>query len=484
MMYGKRKWTLLLSVVLLLGLAPVSHAAAGPQVRCTGATQIGKHSAQLNGYVSGGGALQYTQKGLYLSAGRESVTKNRYTSGLSARGYAFSFNFKASEVESLCGTLRAGTIYYYKLFVIANGKEYVSDIAWFRTADEKTDPKTVVSTYEPVEITMNDALLSARVTKNDYQFKFTRISLLLGTSASSLTEAVGIQPRNATMPEASFRPGQYVSLNPLTTYYYQFCVVTTSGASYVSAVRSFTTAPPYVQVYLDAGTGVAPSVMQAAAGAYYTLPLPVREGYVFAGWYAQPTDSMPVAQTGIWPYTCDMVLYGRWTPSGSAAPAEDGKQQLLFDVNHDGLGIAESKAVKLGKKYGTLPEPSRAGYKFKGWYTSASGGVKVSSSTRAEAAGQLTLYAAWSPRSYKVTFNANGGSVSPQSSTLKYGETYMLPTPVRDGYVFLGWYTDKSGGTLAPQTWVMNTASKLTLYAQWSPYGMGLPAGVPGGLVG
>lgn len=52
-----------------------------------------------------------------------------------------------------------------------------------------------------------------------------------------------------------------------------------------------------------------------------------------------------------------------------------------------------SKTASLGSTYGTLATPTRDGYTFDGWYTSASGGTKITSSTAFT--GTTTLYAHW-----------------------------------------------------------------------------------------
>ena len=55
-----------------------------------------------------------------------------------------------------------------------------------------------------------------------------------------------------------------------------------------------------------------------------------------------------------------------------------------------------------------------------------------------------------------MTYNANGGSVSPTNKTLNEGEAYgTLPTPTRSGYTFIGWYTQSSGGA------IVTTSSKI-----------------------
>lgn len=70
---------------------------------------------------------------------------------------------------------------------------------------------------------------------------------------------------------------------------------------------------------------------------------------------------------------------------------------------------------------------------------------------------------------YTLSYNGNGGSVSPISKTITYGSTYgSLPTPTRTGYTFKGWYTASSGGSKITSSTAMNRASNHTLYAQWT----------------
>jgi uncharacterized repeat protein (TIGR02543 family) len=67
---------------------------------------------------------------------------------------------------------------------------------------------------------------------------------------------------------------------------------------------------------------------------------------------------------------------------------------------------------------------------------------------------------------YKLSYNANGGSVNPSSKTLNKGDKYgTLPTPVRSGYTFNGWYTEKNGGTKVSSNTIIN--SNVTIYAHW-----------------
>lgn len=70
---------------------------------------------------------------------------------------------------------------------------------------------------------------------------------------------------------------------------------------------------------------------------------------------------------------------------------------------------------------------------------------------------------------YTVTWNANGGSVSPSSSTGNSGSTVTAPTPTRSGYSFNGWYNASSGGSFIVGGGSSYTfSSNITLYAQWT----------------
>ena len=87
----------------------------------------------------------------------------------------------------------------------------------------------------------------------------------------------------------------------------------------------------------------------------------------------------------------------------------------------------------------------------------------------------VTLYAKWTPGTYVVSFDAQGGNVSPVSSTVTYGSTYgagtegSLPTPTKTGYNFAGWYTQiNGGGSLIQDATTVATANNHTIYANWT----------------
>ncbi len=102
----------------------------------------------------------------------------------------------------------------------------------------------------------------------------------------------------------------------------------------------------------------------------------------------------------------------------------------------------------------TLPQVTRGGYTFAGWYTAASGGENVGTTTYAPTEDNVTLYARWSPNTFTLTFDENGVGTHenmPEDMELAFDTASdPLPgpqSPKIDGWTFLGWAAyDANGG--------------------------------------
>lgn len=115
-------------------------------------------------------------------------------------------------------------------------------------------------------------------------------------------------------------------------------------------------------------------------------------------------------------------------------------------------------------------KPTRTGYSFQGWATSASGGVAYSSGASYTENEAVTLYAVWKANTYTVKYDANGGSGAPANQTKTYGAALTLSStkPTRTNHNFLGWATSASATTAtyaAGASYTTNAA--VTLYAVW-----------------
>nr|MCR5591227.1 InlB B-repeat-containing protein [Lachnospiraceae bacterium] len=114
-------------------------------------------------------------------------------------------------------------------------------------------------------------------------------------------------------------------------------------------------------------------------------------------------------------------------------------------------------------------------YDFKGWFTSASGTEKVKADTVVTKTSDHTLYAQYNANKYTVTYDPDGGTISEPSKEVTFGSKYgKLPTPVKNGYTFAGWFTAKTGGvqvkadTLVSSDNLDVNAGTHCLYARWN----------------
>ena len=125
-----------------------------------------------------------------------------------------------------------------------------------------------------------------------------------------------------------------------------------------------------------------------------------------------------------------------------------------FNANGGSTPTA-SKTVTYDSTYGTLPTPTREGYTFQGWFTSASGGTKITSSTTVKITSAQTLYAHWTGNpvtvNYKIvdtntwTYSENS-DYSWMKKVINIGENLTLATNTykADGYTHSGWSTVNS----------------------------------------
>lgn len=126
-------------------------------------------------------------------------------------------------------------------------------------------------------------------------------------------------------------------------------------------------------------------------------------------------------------------------------------QKHNFYVRYHGNGGSvspTSKVLNYGAQYGTLPTPTRKGYTFDGWYTSASGGSKVSSSTTM-GAGNTTIYAHWT--NHKPEFSPSINGTNPDGNAIPpfFNENGVLVIQKNDKFTPINYITvtDKEDGT-------------------------------------
>ena len=235
---------------------------------------------------------------------------------------------------------------------------------------------------------------------------------------------------------------------------------------------------PTVTITFDGNGGTPPeqTVPGQLPGTPYATALasvttPTQSGFVFQGWFSEPTggglitDIIPIPPT-------DTTVYAQWMPTPTFA--------ITFDAN-GGTPLTQTGNVTTGGIYAAamsgLTTPTQTGFLFQGWFTAATGGVQVLYTTVVTATAPLTLYAHWiADPTITITFNGNGGTpaaqvVPGQISGHTFAATLAaLTTPTQSGYVFSGWYTAATGGTqITAASIIPAGAIDRTVYAHWTP---------------
>lgn len=180
-------------------------------------------------------------------------------------------------------------------------------------------------------------------------------------------------------------------------------------------------------------------------------------------------------------------MYAQWEPKTIAVTFHRNRDEndTTTATEKFTYGIADQQfghKTDGSGRYSTMNDPNvgfgawaKAGYSMLGWSKTIDSTTADYSTYSNVASGwintnspSIDLYAVWKANQYKVTFDANGGTVSTASRTVTYDSAYgTLPTPKRDGYTFNGWFTAKTGGTKITDKTKVTSAKDHALYAQW-----------------
>jgi len=216
----------------------------------------------------------------------------------------------------------------------------------------------------------------------------------------------------------------------------------------------------YIVTFDTDGGSAAPSPITVQDGKTAgTLPTaPTKDDFNFAGWWTQK-DGGGSQFTDATPVTADITVYAKWT----ALPV----YTVTFDSD-GGTSSTSTKSVEEGKTVDSLPiNPTKNGYAFEGWFTDKNGGGSQFDGTTVVTA-DITVYAKRVPL-YTVTFDSDGGQPDTTLLTIEEGHVIgSLPdAPVKTGYTFSGWFTDKNGaGDQVTDTTVIT--GSITVYANWT----------------
>jgi uncharacterized repeat protein (TIGR02543 family) len=215
----------------------------------------------------------------------------------------------------------------------------------------------------------------------------------------------------------------------------------------------------YAITYLAAGGSSTPTQSAKQISQNFTVANAItKSGYSFGGWN---DGTLTYGAGAIYTVGASAVtLTAQWVPD---------VYSISYDWNGGSGSTTSSDTFTVGNSAVVLPlvtSHTKDGFEFGGWALTPTGTTVGLSYTPTSS---LTLYAVWGPGTFTVSYNANGGSVGTSSASVANGSSANLPTPTRDNYVFNGWYSASSGGTLVGAAGASYLpAQSSTLYAQWT----------------
>jgi uncharacterized repeat protein (TIGR02543 family) len=223
-------------------------------------------------------------------------------------------------------------------------------------------------------------------------------------------------------PSGYTMDAQEITLQSPTRTGYDFVNWTDAGGSAITKITpaEFTvpadialtanwTPTSYTIAYnLDSGTNGDDNPTEYTIEDAITLSDPTRAGYTFAGWtgagVTQDTDDNYVIATGT---TGNIELTATW---------ELITYTVTFDANGGNAVSLASALTGVGGKLASLPEPTRSGYSFTGWFTAESGGTQITTSTVFDT--DSTIYAQWRSNGNSfIDLGPSGGGTSSSSSS-------------------------------------------------------------------
>ena len=248
---------------------------------------------------------------------------------------------------------------------------------------------------------------------------------------------------------------------------------TITSTDSISIMAQWTPIDYTITYQLNGGTNPSDAPTSYNIESSLALPTPTNpSGYVFTGWKVQTavgnwkTDrGYDGTVTGMYG---DVTLLAQWASMNWTITYDLADGVLASGSNPNGFNTGNSI---------TLISPIKTGYTFAGWKvieTTGKNGTQSTwelnkvypSGTISGVRGNVKLQAQWTINTYTITYNLDGGTnhgSNPATYTVE--NTITLQNPSKDGYNFLGWYTD--AGFATPITTISESTGNLVLYAKW-----------------
>ena len=231
------------------------------------------------------------------------------------------------------------------------------------------------------------------------------------------------------------------------------CLITSLGFLFTVASCKTSSKTDEFIITFDSRGGSQVATQKVQKGEKITKPEdPTKDKYFFENWYKE------IDYKNVWNFDVDLpesdtILYAKWNMG----------YIMTFDTQ--GAGIIIDQSVKEGGKAVKPADPKKEHYSFGGWYKEPNCLNAWDFETDCVTKNTI-IYAKWTINTYTVTFEANGGTSVLKQNVVAKQKATRPASPTRDGYLFIGWYTDIE---LKKQFDFVNTEiiQNLTLYAKW-----------------
>ena len=364
----------------------------------------------------------------------------------------------------------------YNVSFDANGGKLVGSstqsVKYNQVAQKPSDPVKVGYTFKgwldkntntmydfETPVTSN-VTLQAVWNKNTYQIVFDNNS---GTG--SMNSVTVSYDTSVSLPANQFTKEGYVfsgwSLTPNGGVIYNnlqsVINLTSKDNDTVTLYAKWAPVTYQISYQLNGGNATANPTSYNITSSTITLKNPTRTGHSFGGWYSDSkyqTKVTQIAQGSVG----NKTLYARWTPV---------TYQISYQLN-GGNGAVNPTSYNITSSTITLKNPTRTGYSFGGWYSDSKYQTRVTQIAQGSV-GNKTLYAKWTPVTYHISYQLNGGNGAANPTNYNItSSTITLKNPTRTGYSFGGWYSDSRYQTRVTQITQGSVGNK-TLYAKWTP---------------
>lgn len=248
--------------------------------------------------------------------------------------------------------------------------------------------------------------------------------------------------------------------------------IPTLGQRYLIAGNFYTTSSTSKDISLEITTGNKLRVwINGEQRGASTATIAAGTDITFHFSWVSSTKKYTFTSTGT---NSNVTVTGTYDVTGSANKT---LRQGMKDHRESGAAYKTmtTKSLKITKKHkystslSNLPSAAtKTGYTLNGWFTSATGGTQVSTSTTVPAENK-TYYAQWEIIKYTLTVNPNGGTWNGKTTnttvTQNYDTTYKVTNnPTRAGYLFTGWTLSGNGNYSYYDTSVTPTETKTFNY--------------------